>query len=108
MSGPTSDASHHSPLPQADTLVGGTPSGVHILPAIAESRSAFLSDLPELLKAHPGKWVAYRGRRRLGVAPAKRALYQQCLDQGLREDEFIVCSIEPDVASESDDPVDVG
>jgi hypothetical protein len=51
---------------------------------------AFYRDLPELLKKHYRKWVAYHGNDCLGVGRTQTELYEQCLRRGLKEDEFIV------------------
>jgi hypothetical protein len=56
---------------------------------------AFLRDLPQLYAQRPGQWVAYQGNRQVGFATQKHALYQQCFDQGLQREEFVVFCIEP-------------
>ncbi len=56
----------------------------------ARSMQAFYRDLPELLKKHSGKWVAYHGDECFGVGRTETELYQKCLRHGLTEDEFIV------------------
>jgi hypothetical protein len=55
-------------------------------PAIA----AFDSDLPELLIARPGQWVAYQGKQCLGFGHSQCELFQRCVQRGLKEGEFIV------------------
>jgi hypothetical protein len=45
-----------------------------IPPMIQRSQEAFRRDLPELLKKHEGKWVAYSGDRRLGMGRSKSKL----------------------------------
>jgi hypothetical protein len=60
-----------------------------------EALQTFLHGLPLLYAERPGQWVAYRGSRQLGFANQKHTLYQQCFDQGLRPDEFVVFCIEP-------------
>ena len=56
----------------------------------SQSTDAFYRDLPGLLKTHYRKWVAYHGDRLLGVGRSKTELYQKCLRDGLKEDEFVV------------------
>jgi hypothetical protein len=60
-----------------------------------DSLQSFLRDLPSLYAERPGQWVAYRGNQRLGFANHKHVLYQQCFDQGLRTNEFVIFCIEP-------------
>jgi hypothetical protein len=56
---------------------------------------AFLRELPQLYAERPGQWVAYQGQRRLGFSEQKYLLYQQCFDQGLQQEEFVIFCIEP-------------
>jgi hypothetical protein len=81
--------------------------GCEISPLIALSQKAFFRDLPELLKKHYRKWVAYRGDERIGLSPSKRLLCQECLRRGLAADEFVVRSIEPQVPREAEIPPEV-
>jgi hypothetical protein len=43
------------------------------------SKTAFDRDLPGLLPEHRGKWVAYVGERRVGLAATQRDLVSMCL-----------------------------
>ena len=61
---------------------------------ITKSIAAFRRDLPELLKTHGGRWVAYHGDERIGFGRRETPLYQECLRRGLSADEFVVCGIE--------------
>jgi hypothetical protein len=61
-----------------------------VSPLAAQALEAFYRDLPELLRKHPGRWVAYHGDERFAVGRTETALYQKCLGHGLKEDEFIV------------------
>jgi hypothetical protein len=63
---------------------------------IEQADSAFRRDLGQLIQEHLGRWVAYHGGRRIGVAATKAELYQQCLHGGFKRGEFLVRSIEPD------------
>ncbi len=60
-----------------------------------QALAAFQRDLPSLWAERPGQWVAYQGARRLGFAPHKYELYQQCFQQGLPREEFVIFCIEP-------------
>lgn len=60
-----------------------------------QSLQKFEQDLPQLLVQRPGQWIAYRGARSLGLADEKHLLYQQCFDDGLQPEEFVVFCIEP-------------
>lgn len=71
-----------------------------IPPMIERSRLAFERDLPAMLKTHYFQWVAYHGDERIGFGRSKTALYQQCLKRGLKEEEFVVRSVEPLLADE--------
>ena len=63
---------------------------IDVRPMIARSEEAFYRDLPSLLHAHEGQWVAYHGEERLGFGGTQAELYRQCQSIGLRSDEFIV------------------
>jgi len=41
--------------------------------------AAFYRNLPELLKKHYGKWVAYHGDEFMGLGRTQTELYQKCL-----------------------------
>jgi len=64
------------------------------LPMIQESIQAFRRDLPEMLKSHRGKWVAYHGDDRIGFGKTQTELYQKCFRRGLTRDDFVVCGVE--------------
>lgn len=59
----------------------------------------FCRDLPELLKSHEGKWVAYRGAQRLGLAESSTSLYREYVAQGLDPKELFVELIHPEAGS---------
>jgi hypothetical protein len=71
------------------------PSG--IAPGILRSQQAFWRDLPELLKdkRNHGRWVAYRGDERIGIARTQLELIRECVRRGLRDDEYDLDVIEP-------------
>ena len=64
-------------------------------PLIQQSIDAFRRDLPELLKRHRGKWVAYHGNERLGFGSSERELYQAGFQSGLTRNDFIVAPVKP-------------
>jgi hypothetical protein len=55
-----------------------------------QSREAFYRSLPELLKNHGRRWVAFHGEELIGTASTQTELYRRCVGRGLQEDEFIV------------------
>ncbi len=75
---------------QIDALLNSEP-----LPMIQKSIDAFRRDLPELLKTHYRKWVAYHGNERIGFGKTETELYEECFHRGLTRDDFVVCGIEP-------------
>jgi hypothetical protein len=62
---------------------------------IERSQRAFRRDLDDLLKTHYRQWVAYHGDERVGFAKTQTELYQRCLSNGWKEDEFVVRSVQP-------------
>ena len=60
-----------------------------------QAQQAFERDLPGLWAERPGQWVAYQGNRQVGFAAQKHTLYQQCFDQGLQREQFVVFCVEP-------------
>lgn len=75
---------------QIEALMSSEP-----LPIIQKSIDAFRRALPALLKAHPGKWVAYHGDERFGLGKTQTELYQEGFGRGLTRNDFIVGFIEP-------------
>ena len=76
------------------------------LPMIHKSIEAFRRDLPELLKTHRGKWVAYHGNKRIGFGKTETSLYQECFRRGLTRDDFIVGFVTPG-AFDPDEEIEV-
>jgi hypothetical protein len=66
-------------------------------PLFRRSQEAFWRDLSELLKSRRtrGKWVAYHGDERIGVAATDDVLIRECLRRGLGKDEYYLDIIEP-------------
>ena len=67
------------------------------LPIITKSIDAFRRDLPEMLKTHRGKWVAYHGDERISFGKTKTGLCRECRRRGLTRNEFVVCGVEEGV-----------
>ncbi len=57
---------------------------------IRRAHSAFLRDLPELLKDETlrGQWVMYEGDERVGIAPSEELLIQESVRIGLTRDQY--------------------
>ena len=72
-----------------------------VLPEIAQAHAAFRKRLPELLKTHYRKWVAFHGGELVRFGTSETELYQQCLALGHNADEILVLSIEPETAKDS-------
>ena len=66
------------------------------------AQAAFQRDLPQLIKNHRRRWVAYHGDRRVAIGSSKRQLFQQCRHQDLPPEEFVVRLIEPEMPEEID------
>ena len=78
-------------------------SGLLPIPQMIQvSQAAFRRDLPALMKTHYGYWVAYHGEERLGFARSKSKLVQECLRRGLKEDEFVVRGVAPEMPEDND------
>ncbi len=84
-----------NPTPEAlavpETAESWLPEGIRA------SRAAFVRDLMEMIEDQDlrGKWVAYHGEERIGVAEDDEPLIRECIRRGLRADESIVDVIEP-------------
>jgi hypothetical protein len=63
---------------------------------LLRSAQAFWRDLPELLKRrrNRGKWVAYYGDERIGIASNPRDLVHVCVRRGIEEGEYHLDVIE--------------
>lgn len=70
---------------------------VHVPDGIRKSQEAFFRDLPDLLKKRSlrGKYVAYHGDERIGIAGDDAPLIHECLRRGLKRDEYDILIIEP-------------
>ena len=59
------------------------------------SYEAFLRDLPELMKTHPGLCAAYQNGVRMGIGPRRREFYQELYKQGCDSTQLLLFTIEP-------------
>ncbi len=71
-------------------------AGVEIPEGIKRSQAAFFRDLPDLLKDRrlKGKYIAYHGSERIGIAEDDETLIRACLRRGLSRDEYDILVIE--------------
>jgi hypothetical protein len=99
-----------SPLPAA-AETGSQPTSAEqdstasgIPPGIRRSMAAFRRDLPELLKNKKlfRRWVAYHGDERIGFACSSFDLYEECARRGLKDEEFAVCWIFPEIPEDEE------
>ncbi len=58
--------------------------------------AAFSRDLPALLDEQAGKWVAYHGAERLGIADDDTDLYELGRQRGLSPQAMLVIGIDPE------------
>jgi hypothetical protein len=85
-----------SGVPERDrTKEEATMTATQLAELKQQSLQTFEQDLPQLLAQRPGQWIAYRGSHSLGFADEKHLLYQQCFNDGLQPEEFVVFCIEP-------------
>lgn len=66
---------------------------------IQRSHQTFMRELPELLKGHHGRWVAYHGDQRLGFGRSKTDLSKQWHARGVPQGElglFFIVADYPD------------
>jgi len=68
-----------------------------ILPIIKLANATYRRELPDLLKTHYGKWVAYHGDRRLGFGKDKLKLLYEWLNRGIPDEELLVRGVVPDL-----------
>jgi hypothetical protein len=68
-----------------------------IPPLVLRSQQAFWRDLPELLKKrrNRGKWAAYHGDERIGIAATDDELIRECIRRGLGNNDYYLDIIEP-------------
>jgi hypothetical protein len=78
--------------------------GLGIHPMIQCSQESFRRALPELLKSPRLRrwWVAFHGEERIGVAATEDDLYQECDRRGLKEHEYVVRCIVPEIPQSID------
>jgi hypothetical protein len=65
--------------------------------SLARSQAAFRAELPELLKHHSRKWVAFADGKMVRLGNTRMELYRHCLkDLGLTHDRFVVRRVIPE------------
>ena len=86
---------------EPDTLLASLASRFPIPEGIRKSKEAFFRDLADLIgdPSLRGKWVAYHGDERIGIANDDEPLILECRRRGLAVDEYIVETIEPKTAA---------
>jgi hypothetical protein len=70
---------------------------IHVPEGIRESQEAFFRDLPQLLNDRSlwGRYVAYHGNERIGIAGDDAPLIRECLHRGLKREQYDILIIEP-------------
>jgi hypothetical protein len=84
------------PMVQAEAVV--VPRS-DVSPLIVEAASTFEKELPELLKTHPRRWIAYFGAHRVAIADQEPDLLRACYADGYDDKDLYVRRIE--------EPIDV-
>lgn len=87
------------PVDQAPKSDEPTPEET-IPPMITLALQTYERDLPEMLKTHYRKWVAYHGDKRIGFGRTEMELYKRCFQMGLKETDFLVLSVQPLIRDE--------
>lgn len=66
-------------------------------PGVSASFDSYVADLPKLLRQikYRRRWVAFHGKKRVGVADSQTELYERCIAQGIPRDEFYVGLVTP-------------
>ena len=82
---------------EPDALLASFSSRFPIPEGIRKSKEAFFRDLAALIgdPSLRGKWVAYHGEERIGIATDDEPLIMECRRRGLEVHEYIVLTIEP-------------
>jgi hypothetical protein len=79
-------------------------AAVGIPPGIQRSQEAFRRNLPRLLENRKlyRQWAAYHGDELIGFARSETDLYEKCFQRGLKEEEFVVCCVVPEMPADRD------
>src|SRR5436190_9140927 len=91
-------AASASPAPPASCQDSGMPA------IIRRSQEAFRRDLPRLLRSRKRyrQWVAYHGDEQIGFAATNTKLYHECYRRGLKDGEFFVRCVLPEMSDDED------
>ena len=77
-----SSVAEMSPDPRQEHLDDGTQiRHLEASPIMQEAQKAFLGAYEELLRKHPGRWIAYRGNERIGVFKRQADIYAFCSEK---------------------------
>jgi hypothetical protein len=81
-----------------------TEASVGIHPMVQCSQDAFRRALPGLLqnKHMYRRWIAYHGDERIGIAKSANELLKECARRGLKEHEYFVRCIVPEILPQLD------
>jgi hypothetical protein len=84
-----------------DARLGSLLSRFPLSEGIRKSQEAFFRDLASLISdpSLRGKWVAYHGDERIGIASDDEPLINECRRRGLTVDDYIIDTIEPKPAT---------
>jgi hypothetical protein len=76
---------------QSAVPVAEVPAGIR------RSQEALRRDLPQLLENRRlrGRWIAYHGDERIGIAGDKFTLLRECIRRGFADDEYYIGMITP-------------
>jgi AcrR family transcriptional regulator len=79
-----------------------------IPPGIRRSREALRRDLPQLLQNRrlQGRWIAYHGEERIGIARNRDKLLRECFRRGFADDEYYIGMVSPMELVEEEEIVD--
>ena|SRR5260370_32091492 len=97
---PTSDGQLAKRAPHANAKSGGETAEraerARIRELTQQALDAFRRDLPQLMQDGKWKWEAYHGDSQIAWGKTQLELYQECYRKGLKDDEFMIRSVEPE------------
>jgi hypothetical protein len=66
----------------------------------AQAQDLYAAGLPELLRSHRGKWVAFSSEGQIAIDADPNVVYRLCSEQGYRPGEFLMSCIEPEAVTD--------
>jgi hypothetical protein len=63
----------------------------------------FVAALPDLLRHHEGKWIAFRGQEQFPPAASQSQAYRDAIERGYAANELLVMRICPEAADTPED-----